>query len=193
MLRSRLLLCFSLLVLAVPNSAGAKDSASPGAELTLEDLFAGRAYTRAIPAWRWRPKHDQLVRTTSRKQAQGRPHRVLVGMNPTDGKTEDLLDLSALEAVVPGKGRARGPKMTWAPSGKALCVGVKGDLVWVDLEQDTRRRLTETHAKYGSPWEDILQMRRHAAHLRTYARYIRHHERGFEKGIPLAEPAALYF
>lgn len=54
------------------------------------------------------------------------------------------------------------------------------------------RRLEEAHRKYGSPWEDVLQMRRHAAHFRTYARYIGYHESHFAKGVPLVQPGALY-
>jgi len=54
------------------------------------------------------------------------------------------------------------------------------------------KRLLAAHEQYGSPWEDVLQMRRHAAHFRTYARYIRYHEQSFDKGVPLVEPSALY-
>jgi len=55
------------------------------------------------------------------------------------------------------------------------------------------KRLVAIHRDYGAHWGDVLQMRRHAAHFKTYARYIRHHERGIGKGVSLVEPSALYF
>jgi len=139
------------MLLAAAPAARAGDESPRGTPLTLKDLYAGRSFTKGIPSWSWRPGHAELVRTTRKKMGGKRPHAVLIGMDPKSGKTHDILDLSRLDELVVGKGGSMGgigrggaPRHKWAADGNALCAVVKGDLVWVDLRRDTRRRLTET-------------------------------------------------
>ncbi len=150
-----------LLALAAPPAVEADEKAAPSKpQITLKDLHGGgRRFTKGIPNWGWRPGHIQLVRLDNRrgaKDAKGKGRnrqRVIQTMDPATGKTADLFNLSDLTKLVPGKGtrmrgvgRAGAPPFTWRKDGKALCAVVKGDLVWVDLEAGTQRRLTTTDA-----------------------------------------------
>jgi dipeptidyl-peptidase-4 len=125
----------------------------PKTQLTLEDLHGGPSFTKPIPDWSWRPGHAELVRRGNRTRPAQPPTPVLLAMDPETGTERELLDLGAMHTLVPGKGvrmrgigRAGPPSFKWSADGKALCLVVKGDLVWVDLEAGTRRRLTETDA-----------------------------------------------
>jgi len=157
MRRARLLPAVAalLLLLSASPPTQADDEPVAATRLTMKDLFGGgRRFTKSIPAWRWRPGHAQLVRTDRRRVAGRRARRsVLQTMDPKTGALADLLDLSALAELVPGKGtrmrgigRAGAPAFKWHADGKALCAVVKGDLVWVDLETGVKRRLTHTDA-----------------------------------------------
>ncbi len=112
-----------------------------------------------------KPKPEPAPAKANGKGAKPKapPKAVLVVMDPETGTTRDLFDLSSLDALVPatepgpdgkprkkkitrmrGVGRAGPPRYRFTKDGKALCVVVRGDLVWVDLEAGTTRRLTHT-------------------------------------------------
>lgn len=176
-----LLVAFPVLPALAEDEAPPAPPAADPAVLTFEDVFGGgRTFTKPVPGWRWRPGHAQLVRLDMRKvlggggaapapdprgkkQPKPKPRPVLVVMDPETGTTEDLLDLSSLDPLVPamepgpdgkprkkrvtsmrGVGRAGPRRFTWSKRGTQLCVVVRGDLVWVDLESGLRRRLTHT-------------------------------------------------
>lgn len=99
------------------------------------------------------------------KPKRPKPRPILVTMDPETGETTDLFDLASVDTLVPdqvkdatgkwtkkkvmrmrGIGRAGPPRYRFSKDGKALCVVVRGDLVWVDLEAGTSRRLTHTEA-----------------------------------------------
>ena len=180
MRRSRRLLLSSLwlLVAALPVAWADGPPAAPAdpSILTLKDLFdGGRSFTKAVPGWRWRPGHVELVQVDRRsvkvvdpatqKPRRLPPRQILVAMDPDTGETRDLLDLTGLDDLIPaeepgadgklrkkpvtamrGIGRGGASRFEWAEGGKQLCAVVRGDLVWVDLETGAKRRLTHTDA-----------------------------------------------
>ncbi len=102
----------------------------------------------ALPGWAWRPGHATLVRETVVDRRQ-----VLEEMNVASGRVHELADLSGARALgpqhaVPARpiGRAARPDLVWSEDGRGLVVVARGDLVWLDLEADTPRRLTTTDA-----------------------------------------------
>ncbi len=119
--------------------------------LTIDQVFR-TSYVQGMPRWSWRPGHVELVRRHGRRDPDTRrTHSILTAMNPETGAQQDLLDLTALNAMIPGKGtrmrrigRGSAPRFKWSKDGTSLCAVVKGDLVWVDLKTGAKRRLTET-------------------------------------------------
>ncbi len=148
--------CALVLLSLMPMPLRAEEKADPGLRLTLKMLHGGGArFTKPLPGWKWRPKHPQLVRIGQRRppgaDKKAKPNSVLLVRDVHDKTERVLLDFTALDELVPGKGkrmrgigRAGPPRFKWAESGTALCAVVKGDLVWVDLAEGTRSRLTHT-------------------------------------------------
>lgn len=140
-----------LLVLLASPAWAAPEDEDVAAPLTLRQVFGGGSFTRPIPSWSWRPGHAELVRVDERRAPPEGQRPVLVAMDAASGAVRDLLDLGELETLVEGEGtavegigRASAPPFLWRADGQALCAVVRGDLVWVDLEHGTRRRLTRT-------------------------------------------------
>jgi len=105
-----------------------------------------------------------------------------------DATERELLDLSALEDLVTeagpaprGIGRGGPRRLVWSKDGKALCVQVKGDLVWVDLETGVRRRLTRTAA----PISDVKVSPdgRHVSFVREHDVWIAPVSEGEERAL----------
>jgi dipeptidyl-peptidase-4 len=137
-----------LALLALARPATGRDE-----PLTVEKVFEGNSLTRSVPSWEWRPATAELVRV----RGDG-ARRALVALDPVGGAERVLLRLAALDELVPtersrvrGIGRAGAPDIRWAPSGRALCAVVRGDLVWVDLDGGSRRRLTSS----ATPMADV--------------------------------------
>jgi dipeptidyl-peptidase 4 len=130
--------------------------------LSIERVFGGAPIHAALPDWSWRPGHPELVRVVATKEREE-----LVALSPENGNQRALLDLKSLEALVPergpgeeGIGRGGPARLVWTPDGKAVCVLVKGERVWVDLATNARRRLTK-----GGPKRSDVQVSPDGKHL----------------------------
>lgn len=121
------------------------EEASP---LTVRRLFDGRPLSVPLPDWAWRPGHPERILQTRRPSAGGGPERqVLLGVRSDDSERE-LLDFDALHEQVGeggasgrGIGRAGAPRMVWAKDGRALCALIRGNLVWVALQEPAPARV----------------------------------------------------
>jgi dipeptidyl-peptidase-4 len=171
-MRSLLLLACLLLLCGRPHDVEARD----GEPLTVQRVFGGKSFLQGLPGWSWRPGHTELVRLTSVGERDQR-RSVLLARTPEEATPRTLVDLTALESLVPGRGvrtsgigRGGAPRYRWRPDGKALCAVVKGDLVWVDLLSGSPRRLTETSAPIVDP--RVSPDGRHVAFTRAHDLHV---------------------
>ena len=170
-MRPLLLGCLILLAGGLHHAEG-KEAQS----LTVQRIYGGGSFLRGLPGWSWRPGHSELVRQTSKGRGKER-RSLLVARAPEDGRERTLLDLSSLEALVPGPGvrtsgigRSGAPRYRWQQDGKALCAVVKGDLVWVDLLSGAPKRLTKTKSPILDP--RVSPDGRHVAFTRDHDLHV---------------------
>lgn len=132
------------LVLAAPARADQGPAPAPapppGPALTLASVYGGPPRHQGLPGWAWRPGHATLWRQHG---------ETLEERAPADEAPRPLRGLSDLEALVPeagpgeeGIGRHGPARLLWAADGRALCVAVRGERVWVPLDGGAPRRLT---------------------------------------------------
>ncbi len=121
-----------------------RDARGPDPELTLESAMSGDAWIQPLPAWSWRPRHDELVRWVTARGGEGAPRGRRLARRGIDGALADLVALGSVEAVVPartggsvaGIGRRGPPTHVFTDDGRGLLVVERGHLVWCSLDAD---------------------------------------------------------